>query len=104
MGHVAEAAALHVLVGNFNHQLGTQRLPGQVFALAPAALAAGHATPSFTSLESCSAQPLQGMIGERVPSIRQKKFCELAALLGGKARTNTHVLQCSPIIEEAEQQ
>ncbi len=41
--HVTEAAALHVLVGDFDHQLGPQRLPRQVLALAPAALAARHA-------------------------------------------------------------
>ena len=47
MRHVPEARALHVLVGDFDHQLGPQRLPRQVLALAPAALAARHPLPGF---------------------------------------------------------
>ena len=43
MGHVAESTALHVLVGDFDDEFGTQRLPRKIFALAPAALTAGHA-------------------------------------------------------------
>ena len=46
---VTEAAALHVLVSDFDHQFGTQRLPRQVLALAPAALAARHAMFGFTA-------------------------------------------------------
>ena len=48
MRHVPEAGALHVLISDFDHQLGPQRLPRQVLALAPAALAARHAMPGFT--------------------------------------------------------
>src|SRR5437870_2711 len=44
---VAEAGALHVFVGDFDHQLGPQRLPRQVLALAPAALATRHAMAGF---------------------------------------------------------
>ena len=44
------------------------------------------------------------MIGERVSPVRRKKLCQLTALLSGKARTNTHMLQRAPIIKEAEQQ
>src|SRR5580704_1812854 len=40
--HMAEAAPLHVLVSDFHYQFGTQRLPGQVLALTPAALATRH--------------------------------------------------------------
>ena len=40
---VAEAAALHVVVGDLDDQLRTERLPGQVLALAPAARCAGPA-------------------------------------------------------------
>ena len=58
--HVTEARALHVLVGDFDHQLGPQRLPRQILALAPAALAAGHAMPGFTGGGACSAQRFQG--------------------------------------------
>ena len=58
--HVPEAGALHVLVGDFDHQLGPQRLPRQVLALAPAALASRHAMPGFTAADPCSAQLFQG--------------------------------------------
>ena len=40
---VAEARALHVVVGDLDHELGAQRLPREVLALAPAALRARHA-------------------------------------------------------------
>ena len=43
VGHVAEAAALHVLVGDLDDELGAEGIPGEVLAAAPAALAAGHA-------------------------------------------------------------
>src|SRR6266404_2649956 len=48
MRHVPEASALHVLISDFDHQLRSQRLPRQVLALAPAALATGHAMAGFT--------------------------------------------------------
>jgi hypothetical protein len=43
MGHVSKAAALHVFVGDFDDEFWTQRFPGQILALAPAALAPRHA-------------------------------------------------------------
>ena len=43
VGHVAEAAALHVFVGDLDDEFGAERFPGEVLALAPTALAAGHA-------------------------------------------------------------
>src|SRR5262245_55949279 len=50
--HMTEACALHVFVSDFDHQLGPQRLPGQVLALAPAALASRYAMPGFTGCEN----------------------------------------------------
>ena len=47
---VAEAAALHVVVGDLDHQLGPQRLPREILALAPAARRAGHAAAPRASL------------------------------------------------------
>src|SRR5213593_2842244 len=44
MRHVTKAGSLHMLVSHFDHQFGPQRLPREVLALAPAALAAWHAT------------------------------------------------------------
>jgi hypothetical protein len=43
VGHVAEAAALHVFVGDFDDKFGAERFPLEVLAAAPTALAAGHA-------------------------------------------------------------
>src|SRR5256885_11404822 len=43
IGCVAEAVALHVVVLHFADALDPQRLPRQILAGAPAALAAGHA-------------------------------------------------------------
>ena len=43
MGHVAEAAALHVFVGDFDDEFGAKRFPFEILAAAPAAFAAGHA-------------------------------------------------------------
>jgi len=43
VGHVAEASALHVFVSDFDDEFGTERLPFEVFAAAPTALAPGHA-------------------------------------------------------------
>src|SRR5689334_8734396 len=43
MRHVTETRSLHVLVRHLGHQFRTQRLPRKVLALAPPALAAGHA-------------------------------------------------------------
>src|SRR5437762_6532213 len=45
VGRVAEALALHVLVGDLANKLGAQRLPRHVLALAPAAEPAGHRAP-----------------------------------------------------------
>ena len=44
---MAEAVSLHMIIGNFYHQFRPEWLPGQVFALAPAALPAGHSTGGF---------------------------------------------------------
>jgi hypothetical protein len=43
VGHVAEAAALHVLVCDFDDKLGAEGFPFKIFAAAPTALAAWHA-------------------------------------------------------------
>src|SRR4029077_8958253 len=43
--HVPEAGPLHVLVGDFDHEVRPQRLPRQVLSLAPAALASRNALP-----------------------------------------------------------
>src|SRR5882724_10480962 len=65
MRHVPEASALHVLISDFHHQLGPQRLPRQVLALAPAALATRHAMSAFPVCGFMLGPLLPRMIGER---------------------------------------
>src|SRR6266478_5860738 len=78
---VTEAGTLHVLVGDFNYQLGPQRLPRQVLALAPAALATRHAMP-IGAFSGCVLRPaLPGVIGERVLAIGREVFYQLPTLL-----------------------
>ncbi len=43
VGEVAEAVALHVLIGDFDDELGAEGLPGEVFGAGPARLCAWHA-------------------------------------------------------------
>src|SRR5947208_16880838 len=47
LGRVPETIALHMIVGDFDDQFRTQRLPRKVLALAPSALAARNALPAF---------------------------------------------------------
>src|SRR5688572_22878142 len=71
---VPEAAALHVVVCDFNHQLGTQRFPREILALAPAALSSRHALRDF-------AGPMfPGVTGERIVAVGSKEFRKLPAL------------------------
>jgi hypothetical protein len=42
--------------------------------------------------------------GERVPSVRVKKFRKFPALLDAKARTNPDVLQSTGVVKQAEEQ
>src|SRR5277367_1255860 len=40
--HMTESRALHMLVCNFDYQLGPERLPRQILAVAPTALTSRH--------------------------------------------------------------
>ena len=100
---MTEAAALHVVVSDFDYQLRPQRLPGQVLALAPAALAAGHAMLSFIR-DSMLGPVFPGMSGERVLAVRREEFYEFASLLFREARADADMLQRAGVVEEAEQQ
>src|SRR5688572_17351432 len=91
---VPEARALHVIVGDFQDELRTERLPGKILALAPAA--------------RCARPPLRG----RVAAVRQRPFLprvpiqrrravgaeilhQLAALRIGEAGAHPDVLQAA---------
>src|SRR5579864_298856 len=104
LGDMAEAAALHVVVRDLDHQFGTHRLPRQVFALTPAALAAGHAAGSFTALGSMLGPGSPGMSSQCVLAIRLEKLGELAAFLHAEAGADADVLQGAGFVEEAEQE
>ena len=95
MRHVPKAIALHVLIGDFDDQLGTERLPRQIFALAPTALPAGHAMSGFSVYEFGFRPALPRMIGERVVAIGREKFYQLTALFGCEAGADTDVLECA---------
>ena len=101
---VTEAPALHVIVCDLDDQLGPQRLPRQILALAPAALAARHALCRLHRGLPASAQCLPRVIRERVLAIRREEFHQLPPLLVGEARAHADVLELAGIIEEAEQQ
>ncbi len=81
-----------------------QRLPRQVLALAPAALAARHAMLGIAASDACSAQCFPRVIGERVLAIGREEFCELPPLLVREARADADVLQRAGVVEKAEQQ
>ena len=89
MGHVAETAALHVLIGNFHHELRTQRFPGEVFALTPAAVSARH---PLTRLGYCIGPCTPGMILERVFAVRREEVDQFHPLLLRKTGADADVL------------
>src|SRR5262245_42640546 len=81
LGHVTEAHALHVLVGDLDYELGSQRFPRQVLALAPAALATGHAAFGFAGCGFAFRPSLPGVSDERILAVGREVFYEFAALL-----------------------
>src|SRR5262249_37698157 len=101
---VAEAVALHVLVSDFHHQFGTQRLPRQVLALAPAALTTGHAMFGFTARRSMLSPILPRVSGQRILAVWSEEFYQLAALLFREARANSNMLQRAGVVKKAEQE
>src|SRR5580704_12970159 len=102
--HVTKAASLHMFVSDFHNQLGPQGFPRQVFALAPAALAARHAMAGFTACGFRAGPTLPRVINERILSIGIEEFCQLTPFLRSETCANTNVLQRTGIIKEAKQQ
>ena len=90
---MAETAALHVLIGHLDDEFGTQRLPGEILALAPAALAAGHAMFGGTGRFIWILPILPGVIAQSILAIGREEFEEFAACFGGEAGTYANVLQ-----------
>src|ERR1700754_2975754 len=98
---MTETRALHVFIRDFNDELGTKRLPREVLALAPSALAAGHALVHRVGAGFGPGTPR--MVGERVVTIGFEELDELAALLLREAGADADVLQCSGGVVEAEE-
>ena len=69
--HVAEARTLHVLICNFDNQLGPQWLPRKILAFAPAALASRHTMPRFTRLGRGLGPALPGVVSQHFLAIRR---------------------------------
>src|SRR5688572_14094907 len=101
---VTEAIALHVIVSDFDNQLGTERLPGQILCSTPAALGARHAMLSISA--GCFLlRPTFPWVGrERVLAVWGEKFHELAPLLVGEAGANADVLKRAGAVEKTEQE
>src|SRR5215831_13780430 len=101
---VTEAVALHVVVSDFDDQFRTQRLPRQVLALAPAALAARHAVRGF-AVRWCMLGPIFPRVSaESVLTVGCEEFYQLASLLFCEARADADMLQHAIIVEETEQE
>ena len=69
---VAEARALHVIVGDLDDELGAQRLPREILALAPAALARRACAAPPPSASPRSGPVLPRVVGERVLAVRAR--------------------------------
>src|SRR5262249_39690679 len=98
---VTEARSLHVVVLHLADALDAKRLPRQILAGAPAALAAGHACDLSVDL----ARPLlPGMIVERVLAQRRELYGEIPAHGHRERRGDADVLQMPPLVIESQQQ
>src|SRR4030095_7134995 len=99
---MTEAVALHVVVSDFDYEFGTQRLPGQGLALAPAALGARPAVVLLAG--RVLSHILSRLSGGRSLAVRGEKFCQLASLLVGEARADADMLQRAGVVEKTEQE
>src|ERR1700733_13445512 len=68
---MSKPGALHMLISDLYHQLGAQRLPRQVLAMAPSTLASWYAMLSFVAFGFVLRQRHPGMIDQRVLTIRR---------------------------------
>ena len=101
---VTEAVALHVIVSDFDYKLRTQRFPGHVLSLAPAALGAWSALLGFT-IRCFELGPIfPGMSSERILAIWCKVFHKLTAHAVGETRDDADMLQRTRISEKAEEE
>src|ERR1700738_167109 len=97
--HVAEAAGLRVFVGDFDNELGTEGFPRQVFAIAPAALRAGHAVGFVLALGTVFDPVAPWVVGKRILPIRCEKLDKFTTFRPGKAGADADVLQYAGVVE-----
>ena len=96
---VAEPAALHVIVGDLDHELRPERLPRQILALAPAA---GRARAALAGVRGglLGLRPvLPRMIFERPLAVGREELDQLAPLLVREAPAHADVLQRVAVVE-----
>ncbi len=97
---MTKTAALHVIVSDFDDQLGPQRFPGKIFALAPAALAAWHPLSGFSRCRIVLGPLLPGVMGESILSIWRENFGEFEALFLRETRANADMLERAGIVDK----
>src|SRR5690606_4285328 len=97
---VTKAMALEVVVFHLAHALDAQRLPRQVLAAAPAALAAGHARGLLPDVG-----PLRPWVSfQRVLAQRRELVHERPPLSHLERRRDADVLQLALVIVEPKEQ
>src|SRR5689334_1016728 len=98
---MSQSIALHVVVRNLHDEFRTERFPGKIFALTPAALPSRHSTGS--SLFGSFLPLFPWMSRKRILTIRLQKFCKLLTFLNAETCAYTNVLQGACIIKQPEQ-
>src|SRR5215831_12395119 len=96
LSDVTESVTLHMIVCDLDNQFRPQRLPGQIFTLAPTTLTAGHAL----SIEFRPALP--GMRVERILAIGRQELDQLNPGFVAEARADADMLQLSRVIEQTQ--
>src|SRR6476661_6163603 len=94
---VSEATALHVIVRHLDHELGAQRFPRQILALAPAADCSGPTMHRRLLIRWGLGPGAPRMALERVLAIRFEKRYQLPTFGGGEARADADVLEVAVV-------
>lgn len=104
MGHVTKASALHVLIGDLDDEFGAEWFPGKIFALTPAAFAAGHTMLAGVAGFFGIRPILPRVIAQGILAKGCKEIEKLAALFRGEACADADVLKKLCVIVESEQE
>ena len=94
-----------MVVGHLHDELGSQRLPREIFALAPAALATRLALHTLFAALVGLARPVTPRVGlEGALPVGRQVLHELATLHRGEARRDADVVQRPVVIVETQQE